>query len=193
MKTIIFLTVILSATIFSQSQYPTFVADTIRFVRDSNATTYADGDIITDSTSDNKYFVFSNIGQGKTDSRGKITYVTVQMDTANATNTTVKIRFFAPSGDTTGLWAALPADNAAFQGKFIISGGSILQFGDVAVTLGIFGTTAAGSTVSEGSATAAIPYRLPDGKLYCVVIATGAFTPKSAGIFRIMVYADRQL
>lgn len=193
MKTILFLIVgfFISQNALGQTYYPTFVTDTTRFARDSNTTAYASGDIIASYLSTTKYFTFSNITSTKTNSRGKITYVTVQMDTANATNTTVKVRFFGLA-DTTGLWASLPADNAAYQAKFSISGGSVIQFGDVAVTLGIFGTAAGGSTVSEGSATAAIPYQLLNGKLYCVVLATGAFTPKAGGLFRVIVNADRQ-
>ena len=189
MKKFIFLILVFSVCAFAQ--YPTFVSDTVRFVRPADTVVYASGDIIADSGSHYKYFTLSNIGSSKTNSRGKITYVTVQMDTANATNTTVKVRFFGVA-DTTGLWTSLPADNDAIQSKFILSGGSILQFGDVAVTLTIFGTTAGGATSSEGSATATIPFQLPNGVLYCAVISTGAFEPKSNGTFRIIVNADRQ-
>ena len=71
----------------------------------------------------------------------------------------------------------------------IVGDGAI---GDVAVTLTIFGTTAGGATSSEGTATASLPYYLYNGKLYCVVIATGIFDPKTNGIFRITVGANKQ-
>lgn len=191
MKKLFLLFVLLSSVAFSQiGLYPLVVTDTVRFVRPANATAYTAGDVVADSGNHYRYFTFSNIGI-RAGSRGKITNVIVQMDTANATNTTVKVRFFSVS-DTTGLWATIAADNAALQAKFQMGSGNYQLFGDVAVTMGIFGTAAGGSTVSEGNATAAIPYNLLNGKLYCIVIATGAFTPGHNGTFRVIVQVDRQ-
>jgi len=191
MKKLFALIVLFSSFAFSQiNYYPQIVTDTVRFVRYANATAYTAGDIVADSGSHYRYFTFSQIGTIN-GSRGKITNVTVQMDTANATNTTVKVRFFSVS-DTTGLWAAFPSDNAALQSTFEAGGGKYLLFGDVAVTLAIFGTSGGGATAAEGTATAAIPYTLLNGKLYCVVIATGAFTPKHLGTFRVTTQVDRQ-
>jgi hypothetical protein len=56
----------------------------------------------------------------------------------------------------------------------------------------IFGTTAGGATSSEGSVAVNFPYTLLNGKLYCVLLSTGAFEPKDTGSFRIIVQVDRQ-
>lgn len=192
MKKLLLLFILLSSVAFSQiGLYPLVVTDTVRFVRPANATAYTAGDVVADSGNHYRYFTFSNIGI-RNGSRGKITNVIVQMDTANATNTTVKVRFFSVS-DTTGLWASIASDNAAFQSQFQpVSTGNYQWFGDVAVTMAIFGTTGGGATASEGTATAAIPYNLLNGKLYCVVLATGAFTPGHNGTFRVIVQVERQ-
>lgn len=190
MKKIIFLMLVL-CTYASAQIYPTNIIDTVKFTRPADTTIYTAGDIVSDSGSHYKYFTLTRIGNGRTNSHGKLTYVTVQMDTANATNTTVKVRFFAVS-DTTGLYGALPVDNAAFQSKFQMGAGYYRWFGDVAVTMTIFGTTAGGATSSEGTATANIPYELLNGNLYAIVLATGAFEPGHNGKFRIIVNADRQ-
>lgn len=190
-KLLLLLLLLLSSVAFSQiGLYPQFVTDTVRFVRPADTTVYTAGDIIADSGSHYKYFTFSNIGI-RNGSRGKITNVVVQMDTANETNTSLKVRFFSVS-DTTGLFAAIASDNGAFQSPFQFGNGSYQWFGDVAVTLTVFGTTAAGATSSEGTATAAIPYYLLNGKLYCLLIATGAFEPKRNGVFRVIVQVERQ-
>ena len=128
------------------AQYPSFTVDTVRYIRPADTTVYTSGDIVADSGGHYKYFTFSKIGE-RAGARGQLTNVTVQMDTANATNTTVKVRLFTVS-DTTRLWAALPVDNAVFQSQFQMGAGYYTWIGDVAVTLTIFGTTAGGATAS---------------------------------------------
>jgi len=185
MKKLLFLIFGLCGFLFSQ--YPVYTIDTVRFIRPADTLIYASGDIIADSGGHYKYFSMIKINERST-ARGKIVNVTVQMDTANATNTTLKARFFTVS-DTTGLWASLPLDNAVFQSKFQMGGGYYQWIGDVIITLGIFGTTDGGSTSSEGTATASLMYY---GKVYCVLISTGAFEPKINGLFRVIVGADKQ-
>ena len=194
MKKIIFLLflalLLLPTLASSQDKYPTILVDTVMFTRDSNATVYASGDVMASYLSASKYFVFSNIAKA-TYSRGRIVNVAVMADTANETTASVKVRFFSVT-DTTGLWAAIAADNAVFQSKFAIGTGYFTPIGDVAVTLAMFGTTGGGATSAQGFATAALDYVLPNGKLYCIVLATAAYTPKAAGKIRVIVTVERQ-
>jgi hypothetical protein len=195
MKKLIFLILVLAAlttTATSQNQYPSFVIDTVRFVRGADSVVYTSGDMIADSGSHTKYLTFNNVGRTN-NSRGKITFVTVQDDSANATNKSVKVRFFDVS-DTTGLWAQLPADNAVFQSKFQLGAGYYRWYDDVTVTQTVFGTTAGGATASEGTTkpTIPIPFELLSGKLRAVVIANGAFEPSWNAHYRIIIGVDRQ-
>jgi hypothetical protein len=194
MKRIILLTIwlVFLAWSISPAQEGQALIDTLVFVRPSAVDAYAAGDLVADSGDHYRYFSFDNVGS-KLGSRGKIITVSAMLDTANATNTTVKVRFFTVS-DTTGLWTKFCADNAVFQSFFQTSAGQFIWLGDVAITLTMYGTTDGGATCAEGTATAAIPYRLisTNGKLYCAVIATGAFTPKLYGKVRIIVGVERQ-
>lgn len=192
MKRLIFLVLTVFGIGFAQqAAYPTFTLDSIRFVRPADTIVYASGDIVADSGAHHKYFTFSNIGGGTTDARGRLTNVTVLMDTAHVSDDTVKVGLFS-SSDTTGLWGALPADNAAFQSKFQYGGGKYIWLGNVTVILKSIGTTAGGATTSEGTATCDIRYKLPNGYLYAVVIAAGTFEPKSNGIWKVLVWAEKQ-
>jgi hypothetical protein len=175
--------------LFSQYNYPTVVSDTVVFQRFFNVTQYTAGDVVADSL--HTYFTFSNIGGGRNGSRGKITSVTVIADTANATTAAVKVRFFSVS-DTTNIQNAIAVDNGVYQSMFQLGNGKYLQIGDVAITLAMYGTSGGGATAAEGSATAALPYTLLNSKLYAVVIATAAYTPKKGGKIRIIVTVDRQ-
>ena len=191
MKRIICLTIWLVFLAWSLSTAQSVFVDTSVFVRPSAVTAYTTGDLVADSGDHNRYFSFSNVGN-RVGSRGEILTVSVMLDTANATTTTVKIRFFTVS-DTTGLWAKFCADNGVFQSFFQSPAGHYVWIGDVAVTLTMYGTTGGGATCAEGTGTADLPYKLLDtnGTLYYAVIATGGFTPKLYGKVRVIVGLER--
>ena len=159
--------------------------DTVRFTRPAtNATAYADGDIVrTLATTGGALITFTAArtnGGG-----GYITAVQLSHDTANVNGANFDIMFY---NDSTGMGATLPADNAVFQTIFDYGKGS---FATAPLSLTMYGTNGGGATGARGDATGLnIPFRCISGstKIYAVLIARGAFTPKNGGIFRLKIF-----
>lgn len=171
--------------------YPTFVLDSAQLTRPADSVIYTAGDIVAGVGGATKYLTFSLGNTARLGARGEITSVFVSMDTSNAANTAIKVRFFGLS-DTTGLWASLPVDNAVYQSPFSLPGSPFYWLGDTSVVMSTFGTTAGGATSTEGVVRVKFPYVLPNGILYAVLIANGAFEPKISGKVRVRITVDRQ-
>jgi len=158
--------------------------DSTNFTRPANATAYTDGDIIRSLATTGGSLL--GITAARTNGgAGYISSVEISHDTAYAAGINFDVIFYA---DSTGMGATLPADNAAYQ--------SVYDFGKLAsppisLQTTSYGTTAGGATSTRGAATNInYPFRCIAGstKLYAVIIARGAFTPKQSGKFRLKVF-----
>jgi zona occludens toxin (predicted ATPase) len=185
MKKILFFVLFASTISYSQLK---ILRDSTGFTRPSNATAYAAGDIVRDSaTVTLKFLKWSHVSQVP----GEAMYLTAlqfDADTSNATNANFEVVILE---DTTGMGAALPADNAAHQTSFATSANYIAT---IPISLATYGTAGGGATGARAKVeNLNIPLRTnkSNGNLYGYVIAQGAYTPKSGGKFAIRIWVQK--
>lgn len=180
MKKLLTLLVILPLLTVAQT---VIQVDTVGFTRPFNATAYTAGDVIRgDSATGGNYLSF---GPAQTSLRqGWIRSVLVQIDSANATNANLSIKFFS---DSVGSGYLLPADNAAYAPTVH---GNRNYIGAAACTLAVSGSVSLGETHGLN-----IPFSLINrgSKLYAVLTAaTSSYTIGQGKKIKVIVITERQ-
>lgn len=169
----------------SLAQKPTIVTatDTLPAV----VAAYADGDMVRGATA-NKIILAMEVPNpnpsGTTE--GYIMDVTLRMDSANVTGGTFDIYALK---DTVGIGKDLALNNVAFEYNDAIDNNFI---GMQQVVLATQGTTSGGATRSYAFSTVMKRYELAAGKkkIYFLIVARGAYTPKQSGVIRLTVAFD---
>lgn len=179
MKTIFTTLIFLLIAQFSFSQTSQTIVAIDSLVRPANATAYAANDVVNDSlSSSNKFLVFKNMTIKATNDTfvvtskgggGLITSATLTTDTSNTTNGTFKLLIYKDTIPNV-------ADNAAWvsygvYNKYFVH--------DIDFSLTSNGSNAAYAAVSNLS----IPFQCTSDniRLYGVLLAKGAYTPKING------------
>lgn len=119
---------------------------------------------------------------------GMIYGVMIAADTAYASGINMKVLFYR---DSTGVGKYIPTDGGVYQ---TISAIDTSFVAEVPVTLTSYGTTAGGATGSRGYYFQAnVPFKLKanDTKLWAVLLADGAITPKKGGKYTIYTWILR--
>ena len=172
MKNLIVLSLLLVGLAYSQNPYYPIYVTSDSIVRPANATAYAVNDVVNDSNSTAKRFIFPYVV--KPGGRSSIILsALMEVDTANTTNATFRLLLFT---DTVGT----VADNAAWTPAHA---NNDLYVGAIDFSLASNGTgTAMGESFGLN-----IPFHKTEGdaRLYGVLLAKGAYTPKHLGKVRI--------
>jgi hypothetical protein len=162
------------------------LVDSVRFQRPAtNATAYSDSDIVRNSTSVGGALIAITAAR-TSGGGGYITAIQLAADTANIANAYFDI---IPITDTTGMGATLPGDNTLYATKFNFTKAFLPVIPVVFSTR--YGSNATGSDGAFGFSTGnAVQFKCIAGstKLYFLIIARGAYTPKNGGIFRLTAW-----
>lgn len=159
---------------------------TASFVRPSDTTAYAAGDVVGPVTTP-AAMSFPNAARANGGS-GRIVELMLGVDLELVTNGTFRLHFF-------NAVLTPQADNAAFTGVST-NPSSYLGYLDPPIIVTQAGGTFAGIRHAVGStATSGLPfnYQCADGGsgLWVVITALAAYTPKSAGIVRLSLVVER--
>ena len=154
---------------------------TASFVRPSDTTAYAAGDVVGPVTTP-AAMSFPQAGRGNAGS-GRIRELLLGVDLELVTNGTFRLHFF-------NAVITPAADNAAFAG-LATNPASYLGYVDPAILVTQAGGTYAGIRHSFG--TSPFEYQCAEGGsgLWVVITALAAYTPKSAGIVRLSLTVER--
>lgn len=154
---------------------------TVTIARDSNATAYTAGDAVS-ARSDSlleRIIAATELG------RGEIKMVELYADTVNTTNATFRVWFLS---DTSGFGKV--ADNAALNmtsAKFA----NVIGYSDMTLeTTGSASSTAAYDVNVGAQIFFNRTYATSASGVYVLLTATGAYTPKSGGVFTVKVTAE---
>ena len=143
---------------------------TSTLIRPTNATTYASGDAMKDTSGKIQSFTYSATPQG---GEGFICAARIWADTANVTNAQFRLYLY---NDSTGI--TIPADNAAFITAYANRAKGI---GYIDFSLQM--ETGANTGAMDFQSNLNIPFKTKtlSSKLYGILLAKGAYVPKNGG------------
>lgn len=143
---------------------------TSTLIRPSNPTAYAAGDAIKDTSGKIQSFTYSASPQG---GEGFICAARIWADTANVTGAQFRLYLY---NDSTGV--TIPADNAAFITTYANRAKGI-GYIDFALQM----ETGANTGAMDFQSNLNIPFKTKTSgsKLYGILVAKGAYTPKNGG------------
>lgn len=161
---------------------------TTAFVRPSDTTQYAAGDVVGPTGGGGAMQTFANAARFN-GGGGKIVEILLLTDLETITTATFRLHFFQATHTTAADNAALTTIPANFS--------TYLGYVDPPILLTQANNTvgAIRHTPEAVTATSAMPFRYvcADGSqsLYMVITAIGTYTPKSAGLIRVSLIVER--